>query len=380
MNSYSIALLAALACTSCIDPFEPEIRESQSVMVINGMITDIPGIHEVTVTRSTPYNDPHILPVSGCVVTVEDETGTYHSYREQSPGLYRADLPASFLSVGRTYSITVQPPPGMVTYRSDFDTLLACPPIDSIYFEVQTRGTTDPGRRLQGIHFYSDLNGLPGTRGNYRWLLEETWEYRTPYIGQYIYEYQGAPIGDFYTDHLHRCFVTRPVSGLYSGSTRFLSENALRRNPLNYVSDETPRIKIRYSLLVTQLSLTNAAFDYWDRLEAQSEESGGLYETQPYSVTGNICNPGDPGEKVLGFFYASQQRTKRIIVPNDFDFDIPGYTCTLDTAFNFDDFLSDYPYYLISIDPMGGFPYLFGDQNCFDCRKRGGVTEKPDFW
>lgn len=379
VNRYYIVLLPALTCSSCIEPFEPEIRESQSVVVINGMISDTPGIHEVTVSRSAPYHDPHFQPVGGCVVTVEDGTGAYFPYHESSPGRYWTDLPASFLSVGKAYSITVRPP-GPLVYRSDFDTLLPCPPIDTLYFEVQTRGSTVPGKTLHGIQFYLDLTGSVNSADNYRWLLEETWEYRTPHIGQYIYAYQGGPISYFYTDHIHQCYITNPVRELYSASTRFLSENTIRRNPLNYVSNETPRIKIRYSLLVTQQSLTNAAYTYWDRLEQQSEESGGLYETQPYSITGNMCNTENPEEKVLGFFYATQQRTERIMVPNDFDFDVAGYTCTLDTALNFDDFFTDFPYYLISLNPLGGFPYLFGDQHCFDCRKKGGVTEKPDFW
>jgi hypothetical protein len=36
-----------------------------------------------------------------------------------------------------------------------------------------------------------------------------------------------------------------------------------------------------------------------------------------------------------------------------------------------------YPIYLILID-MGVYDYA--DQECFDCRLRGGTTECPDFW
>jgi hypothetical protein len=379
VNKYHFALLLAAACSSCIEPFEPEIGERQSVLVINGTITDIPGPHEVTVSMSTPYNEPYFQPVDGCVVTVEDESGTYHSYYQSSPGRYHAYLPAPFLSVGKAYSLTVRTPQNLV-YRSDFDTLLACPPIDTLYYDVQNRGTNLQGRTMNGIQFYSDLTGSAGTATNFRWLLEETWEYRTPYIGQYLYEYQGGPITYFYTDHVHRCFMTHPVSGLHTASTRFLAGNAIRRNPLNYVSDETPRLLYKYSVLVTQQSLTDAAYSYWDQLETQSEESGGLYETQPYSIAGNLCNPENPDEKVLGFFYATQQQTSRLTVPNDFNFDIPGFACTLDTASNYDDFLSDFPYYLITLNPLGGFPFLFGNQDCFDCTERGGVTEIPEFW
>ncbi|RPI42918.1 MAG: DUF4249 domain-containing protein [Bacteroidetes bacterium] len=380
LNRFRLAFFLAIACSSCIYPFEPVIRESQSVLVINGMISDDPGVHEVTVSRSTPYNEPRFQPVGGCVVTVEDETGTIHLYREHSPGVYRADLPPSFLSVGKAYSIMVQPPPGMEVYRSDFDTLLPCAPIDSLYYEVQTRASTEPGKKLYGVQFYNDLTCTEVTAVNYRWILGETWEYVSPYLGDYIYEYRGAPITYFSTYHIHRCYKREPVNEMFSASARFLSENVIRRNPLNYVSNATPRIKIRYSLLVTQQSLTHAAYNFWDRLEAQAEESGGLYETQPWSISGNIYNTEDPEEKVLGFFFATQQVSKRIFVENDFDFDVAGIACDLNTAEKFDDFFDLFPIYLISLGQLGGFPYLFGPPYCFDCRETGGVTEKPDFW
>jgi hypothetical protein len=356
----------------------PEISESQEVLVINGMITDQPGPHHVFVSKSTPYNTPSFEPVSGCIVTVRDESGHIEYFLENGDGQYTADLPAFFLATGKSYSLHVITDDG--SYRSEYDTLLVCPPIDTLYFEVDKRGTSDPDVILGGLQFFSEVKGNDRASRNYRWLLEETWEYKTAYVADHFWSGTG-PILQQPSEAVYTCWKTHPIEQLFSSSTRHLSENALRRNPLNYVSNETPRLKIQYSLMVKQQSLTNSAFEYWNKMESQSGESGGLYETQPSSAIGNLSSDNQPEEKVLGLFYATQEQSKRITVENNFDLIIPSFRCTLDTAFNMGDLGSDFPYYLISLSPMGsGFPYAFGDQYCFDCTRKGGVVEKPDYW
>lgn len=378
VNKYLLYLLLLLLSHSCIEPFQPEIAESQEVIVINGEISDRPGNHRVTISQSSAYNDPSFIPFQGCVVRVEDDLGNIEVYLETDPGIYESYLDEAFLEVNRTYSLKVTTPSGS-EYQSSYDSLLACPPIDSLYFEVKSEGTPDPEVNLHGIQFYCDLNGTESVSRNFRWKLNETWQYEAPSYGLEIW--WGDVVEFFSTEPFRVCYMSDPVDELFTGSTRALSQNLLRRNSLNYVSNETPRILRKYSLLVEQLSLTNEAFDYWDRMKSQSSDAGGLYETQPSSTTGNIYNVNQPEAKVLGCFYATQKQSRRITVENTFDFDIPRYTCSLDTAYSVADLGANFPYYLISISPMGvGPPWLYGDHYCFDCTKYGGTTEKPYFW
>ena len=117
-----------MLCTvSCIEPFQPEIKESQDMLVINGSISDKPGWHFVEISRSSAYNDPGFIPVKGCVVRVEDQNGRGVTYSEYQPGIYRADLDESFLGVNNAYKLYVYTQDGE-EYQSDYDSLLACPP------------------------------------------------------------------------------------------------------------------------------------------------------------------------------------------------------------------------------------------------------------
>ena len=385
VNKIVVWIILIMGCGSCIEPFEPELRESQEVMVINGVITDQPGPHTVEISLSTSYRDPIYKPVPGCAVRVVDERGESQDYLEKEPGIYEAYLPASFLAVGKSYSIAVVAPDGN-EYRSDFDTLLAFPPVDSVYFEVKSQETYDPGETLYGLQFYSDLETRSGSAANFRWALEETWEYDSPYTPTYIWFGGERPIDTIFEDTVTTCYMSVPVKSVFTATTHSLSGREIKRNPLNYVSNETPRLKIRYSLLVEQQSLTNDAFEYWDRLKSMTQGTGGLYETQPPSSAGNLYNTDDPSERVLGYFYATQPRYKRIFVDERFDFRTHGYTCEVDTFQSpeeaYDKYLS-LPVYLISlsIEPVGPFPpFLSGYNACFDCKRWGGTNVKPEYW
>jgi hypothetical protein len=378
---YIILILLLLVCKACIEPYEPIINEVQEVLVIDGVITDRPGIHKVTVSLSTPYGDPEFKPVEGCVVSVQDDLGNIEFYNEdwETEGVYEAWLDEPFLGVGKSYSLQVVDPSHNV-YISDYDTLLSCPPVDSVYYFEQVSGGTDPDDVWQGIQFYNDVRGFDGGARNYRWKAIATWEYRSPYTATYV-RYKGMNL-PYLDDTVSTCYLTETIETVYAASTQLLSENSIFRNKLHYVSDQTPRLVERYSLLVEQYSLSDQAYTYWEKLAAQSANSASLYETQPSSSQGNIYNANESSEKVLGCFYATQIQEKRIFVDKDeLDFFVAAYTCRLDTLFDNSTFVYDNYYYLFSLQPLGPGPaWLHAQKNCFDCTLRGGDNEIPDFW
>jgi hypothetical protein len=183
-------------------------------------------------------------------------------------------------------------------------------------------------------------------------------------------------------DTVSTCYLTETIKTVYAASTQLLSENNIFQNQLHYVSDQTPRLAERYSLLVEQYSLSDQAYTYWEQLAAQSANSASLYETQPSSSQGNIYNANGSIEKVLGCFYATQIQEKRIFVDKDeLDFFVAAYACRLDTLIDNKLFVYDDYYYLFSLADFGpGPPWLHAEKECFDCTMRGGDNDIPDFW
>jgi len=375
-----MAILFSLLCSGCIEPFEPEIEENNQVMVIDGNINDSDSIQTITVTTSSPYNSPRFQPVSGCVVRVEDDAGNGVIFLENGDGIYQTHLDPGFMEVDRAYKVQVFTPDEK-TYESEYDSLFTCASIDDLSYRLEVQPTSDPQISYYGIRFYVDVLGSMEDSRNYMWTFEETWEYHSTYIIQYIYD--GKTFLD-YTPQLHDlqiCYLTDSLKNFEVGTTTQLERNEIHQQPLYFVTNQSPRLHYGYSLLVRQHSLSYNAYLYWQKMRSQAGDTGGLFETQPSSSKGNIYNVNDPEEKVLGYFFVSQVREKRITEYERLDFPIAEFDCPLDTAFSLDDFFQDYPYYMFSLSPFGrGAPFGYSMKECHDCTYRGGVTTKPDYW
>ena len=379
VNRGYIILLLILLCGSCVEPFDPELEESQEVLVISGMITDQAGRHEITISRSSSYRLPEFRGVDFCLVMVEDQEGEVVQYSNVGDGIYVADLPDSFLEVGDAVSLQVLTPEDRL-YRSSFDTILACPELDRVYYELGQQETPDPEFTRPGIQFYLDMTGRPNDSRNIIWQVDETWEYWASLFGTHIL-WDWGNSEEFRTNTIFKCWKHFPLDHVYIGSTRSLSANELRRLPLNFVSNETDRLSVTYSLHVQQQSLSSEAYDYWRRMNDQSVESGGMYEKQPASVVGNIYSVDNPEEVVLGCFYATQLREERLFVHNNnlFEFIVPHIQCQYEPMSSIGVLGPGlFPVYLYI--PGNFNPSFWGPAECFDCRIQGGDTIKPEHW
>jgi hypothetical protein len=371
-------ILFFIFLAGCIDPFSPKISENQEALVIEGNFLNKEGYQEITISRSSDYNVPMRNFVEGCLVEVIDGTGVAVQYIEEEPGHYKAWINRNFASVGKTFQVHVLTPDGK-EYLSTQDTMLSCPPIESLYYEIERRETKDPDFPIYGIQFYTDLYAPQEYASHFRIGFEETWEYNTPYLIQYYYVGYIVDLGHE-TDSLHRCwFIDIPVHEIYTVTNSNLDRSkTIRGIPLLYVSNETNRLKVAYSLLMTQYSLTEQAYNYWEEIRKQSQESGGLYEYQPYQIRGNIFNVDDSNEDVLGYFFVSALTQKRIFVSELFDFNIQDYNCKpiplgISNPLGFYG-PSEWPVYLTS-DRRAMAPDV-----CFDCTATGASLEKPDYW
>jgi hypothetical protein len=312
------------------------------------------------------------------VVRVEDSEGNGITILENDSGIYRSDLEPDFLAVGKAYKLLVITPNDEV-YESEYDSLLACAPIDSLSYKLEVQGTSNPIINYYGIRFYADVKGSTEESRNYLWTFEETWEYTSYYKIQFIWD--GRELQDFnqYLYGFEICYLTSRLENFEVGSSSLMGSNEFLQQPLHFVSNQTPRLQEQYSLLVAQHSLSHDAFLYWEKMRAQAGDTGGLFETQPSSSRGNIYNINDSDEKVLGYFFTSQVQEKRLTVKEAFIFPIPPFDCPLDTANSLEDFDVDFPYYMYANGEYGP-PYYYSNKECHECTYRGGVTTKPDYW
>jgi hypothetical protein len=213
------------------------------------------------------------------------------------------------------------------------------------------------------------------------WQLEESWEYKASLIGNLIWRYPGSGTEEFKSNVIFRCWKEYFLDQFFIATTKNLTSNELKSYKLNFVSNETDRLSLTYSLLVKQQSLTLSSYEYWTRMHEQALESGGLYEKQPAAVQGNLYNTEDPGELVLGNFFATQVRRRRIFVHNNnfFEFQVPHISCEYEPmSWLWEQEYIEYPVYIYS--PGTFQPPLTGPSYCFDCLLQGGDTIRPPYW
>jgi hypothetical protein len=375
-------VLIAAVLPACIDLYTPELRENQAALVVEGLITDQPGKQTITLSNSSPLNDTAFYPVEGAWVFMYDEEGALLEFPETEPGSYSRWIGEGEVLRGQDYRLHIETVDGEV-FESDPEQLTPeCPEVDSVYWRLDSLGTADPESPLYGIQFYLDLNGDVDQPRNYRWQLEETWQYYAGYRIQY--QYDGSTIQEWDDPFIYyTCWYTAGIPSIYTASTGSLENNVLKGQPLHFVSSETQRLQTRYSLLVRQYAISNRAYDYWTQVRQQNQESGGLYETQPDRIPGNIYNVNEPDAQVLGYFNLCAVSEKRIFVDGIRELVYPPIACNLDTIERVEDkppYLR-IPFYMISFSPLGvGPPYGVGTGLCFDCRKGGGTSRKPEYW
>ena len=168
-------------------------------------------------------------------------------------------------------------------------------------------------------------------------------------------------------------------------NTSSLEESRIDRYPLNFISNLTDRLRLKYSILAKQYSLNEDEYQYWEKIKNITEQVGGLYDITPSSVPSNVYCLNDSNEKVLGYFSVSASTSKRLFIKDHFAGIYTPYTngvCINDTVFGSDPIPSPNTFVWIIVDqpfPPPGYKVTTRVRGCYDCTVRG-TNIPPSFW
>jgi hypothetical protein len=377
----SILLFSTLSVViSCIKPFDPVIDgDAEAKYVVSGKITDLEGWQEVSVSTSSSVENPEYIPVEGCQLSIFDDKGDVFLLEEYEPGKYRTWIGQEYLRRGISYQLKVVTPAGEELV-SGFDTMPAGPPLDSIYYYIEDHPTNDPEKDHRIMQFYVDLDAEGDFSRYYKWEVIETWEYHSPLAIEYYYDgtthHVDPPDSSYYV-----CWSSGIKPEVYTLSTATLSSNIYHQFPLNYVDGESSRLSVLYSILVSQMAISEEAFSYWEKLRINSTQGGALYEKQPIAIQGNIMNTTNPEKEVLGFFYAASESSRRYFYK-----DVEGIELAYNDLCQID--VPERKGWLVYVPADYPVYYYFNElaqkrilsNECVECWLRGGTLTKPDFW
>ncbi|MFA5818560.1 MAG: DUF4249 domain-containing protein [Bacteroidales bacterium] len=360
-----------LLLNSCIVQFIPETDEDKELLVVEGLITDQPGANTVKLSKSLPLGRKNVAkPLKGCIVKISDDLGNNYSLKETVAGTYVSD-PAKFQGIiGRWYTLHISTNTtyyNNINYESYPMEMKPVPPIDSIYYEKKTiREKDEISQAVEGCQVYLSTHDPANNCKFYRWEYSETWEFRLPY---------DVPNS--------KCWISNNSDRINIKNTSVFEEDRINRYPLNFISNVTDRLKVKYSMLVNQYSLNEDEFLYWEKLQNISEQVGGLYDITPAAIPSNIYCLNDPNDKVLGYFSVSAISSKRIFIKDYFKGIINLYTdCISDTIVGAGPIpnLGISVWVIITInDAMPPSRVITDNRGCADCTVRG-TNKEPVFW
>lgn len=391
------SIIAFFTLYTCIDPFNKNIIGYDSILVVDGLITDSNSSFSVRLSRTVQKQDSNPVMESNAIVSISDNTGKTSYLMNMGNGLFKTDSLDFRGTAGRTYILHISTG-DREEYESEPCQMEEIQDIDTIYFEKDNELVSNGTGSLQGIKIFIGSKG--GDAGAYyRWDFVETWKFRVPDPKRYDYLDETViiphlPVNKFcWKSHISDEIL---IQSAYSGS----SEN-LWKIPLVFIpSDKSDRLLIKYSILARQYSISKKEYEFWNNIRQVSESGDDIFGSQPYTVIGNVHNIKNPDEMVLGYFQVSAVREKRkyITISEIAILDLPLYQNS--ECERIAKSPGDYPYritwneiyemYCITsdylfVEPLYDPTYsnleklIFTRPECADCGL-SGTPSKPAFW
>lgn len=358
---------------SCVDPYRPpQIEAPNQYLVVDGFLNGGTGNSIIKLSRTQNLgNTTKPAAETRATILVEGTTGERFSFVESPAGTYT--LAAATLPVGKSYQVRIKTQVGG-EYLSDPITIKQTPKIDSLNWAVKN----------DGLQIYVNTHDPANKTRYYRWEYEDTYEIRTPYESPF--DYVDGKTKPRTSPPVNHCWRTQSSTAILLGTSSRLTDDVLQRAPLLFIPGSSPKLWIKYSLLLKQYAQSQEAYAYWENLQKTTEQLGGLFDPLPSQVGSNLHSLTNPAEPVLGFLdgYTTEQIRVFINRPLDLSYNLlrTGYeNCKLDTIpipgsppQPLSAYLGQGGGYIAIKELKANTQYLATGTQCADCRDRKSVV------
>jgi hypothetical protein len=303
----------AFAAMSCIDPYALDFNQTNSVLVVEGFLTDdVLKPDTIKIQYSNFENEViRIVPIASVKASVLNvSTNEEIKLIEQPKGGFLP--PKTFrINTQNKYILKFSLPNGQ-NYESAPEKITPTPAIAKVYdiFNAQSVLSEDGKKFLSANEVYLDTQDPTDQKNYYLWRYTHferlgfcitctKSQYsvqtgacsiplanfnRTPY-----YDYQCA--GDCFS-----IFKSKQVNVLsdVASNGQIIKGKLIAKIPTYSPTGCLVQIQ--------QISISPEMYLYFKILEAQTQSNGGLADTPPAGIVGNIKNITTPSEKIVGYF------------------------------------------------------------------------------
>lgn len=265
----------ALLLYSCEDVIDVELEDGETLLVVDGWVTDRPGPYTVTLSTTAPYFSNQATPkVTGAVVEISDDEGNSEVLTEVEDGRYQTQNITG--KVGNTYYLKIRV--GEDSYEAESYLPLA-PPTDSLTYRKEKDDDTE--EESKSIHLYYHGPENPGKGDYFRVKI-------------------------FQNDE----FLNEPDDLIYA-SDEFVDGNYIGdlETANGFETGDKARIELH--------AITEGAFYFFDEMWRQSSNQG-PFSDPPSNIRTNIKTiQSTQFSKAIGFFGTSSVSFKEGIIEGE---------------------------------------------------------------
>ncbi|MAW94785.1 MULTISPECIES: DUF4249 domain-containing protein [unclassified Leeuwenhoekiella] len=302
---------------ACTNPLSPTYEFKEGMIYIDGFVGTTEGSSYVNITESDVALYYRNIFVSGAKVAFVNEiTGERVALFEEDFRYIPEEINFKG-NVGERWYLEASLPNG-TTYLSEVETINPSVPIKSIsaVFDNELEFSEDYDDYIPGHEVLISFDD-PGNQDNYYY-----WRYKTydqPSICQVCVEGRfrdGICIPDgtveYYTYWCESdCWQIDYGDNINIFSDSFSNGTTTTSLPVAQVPLTR---KTRVLVEIQQFSLTPKAYEYYRTIKDLVDNNGGFNAPLPAALIGNIYNPEDPDEYVLGRFTAASAFTESIMI------------------------------------------------------------------
>ena len=288
----------------CINPVAFDTSDNPQRVVVFGSVSQIPGRYELTIASSAVLQEVD-RPVSKAEVRLEDNLGNILEYSEEEDGLYVLETSEGDVRPGRSYAITIVLQNGkQITSFPEVlseEVVIEKLNLDVTFNEIVSEASVITRVPTINLTVDTDLSGA--SQPYLRWEVNEAWNF---------VDWKCHPL----FDEADECFFFKENS--FTNNTKlFHSEDPNQSTLSNYnILARTPyptiEFDFRHYFNVSQYSISKAAYEYWETVNKVANPSGDIFDVVPAAIRGNLYNPDDPDELILGYFEVAGKSIDRI--------------------------------------------------------------------
>lgn len=304
----SLIFSICLIMTSCIDPVEPEFEFEENLVFIEGLVSTKVGASFVALNISLfEFGKYRTVPVEGATIDFENlDTG-------QKVLLRMADVqyvPSEdfLVKVGETWKLNIQLPNGK-KYTSPPERVPPVVPINELDVTYETEleyRELQGGRFIPGHSMYVSFDDPPDQENYYYWTyrtLEDVDICQTCFDGQVFREGKCIDYSIFSPRQDYICEVPCWRIRYPEKITIYADEFSNGKNVSKLPIGNLPLYNYENMVVeVQQFSINRKAYEYYMVVKDLTENNRGINAPPPAALVGNMFNPDDKEDFVLGQF------------------------------------------------------------------------------